>query len=158
MAAYQCVSNRLIYLASTSFSSLFHVSRSLPIQALLNHSPSSCPSADRFYSDESLKNPCPSCDETFACLGGLLRHRRRKHDYETPNARGQREEPYEMAPSTGSSKENASNDSNNDKQASTSVAPQTEILPLQRTREWVNLLPATIGCDETAPAIDPHRV
>ena len=62
-----------------------------------------------------------------------------------------------MAPSTGSSKENASNDSNNDKQASTSVAPQTEILPLQRTREWVNLLPATIGCDETAPAIDPHH-
>ncbi|KAI5828710.1 hypothetical protein K523DRAFT_387320 [Schizophyllum commune Tattone D] len=109
------------------------------------------------YHDESLKNPCPSCDKTFACLGGLLRHRRRKHNYETPNARGQREEPYEMAPSTGSSRENAPNDSDGDKQASTSAAPQTEISPLQRTREWVNLLPATTGCDETAPAVDPHH-
>ncbi|KAL1754178.1 hypothetical protein FB107DRAFT_291851 [Schizophyllum commune] len=109
------------------------------------------------YHDESLKNPCPSCDKAFACLGGLLRHRRRKHNYETPNARGPREEPYEMAPSTGSSKENAPNDSDDDKQASTSVASQTEILPLQRTREWVNLLPATTESDETAPAVDPHH-
>ncbi|KAI4294425.1 hypothetical protein K525DRAFT_274341 [Schizophyllum commune Loenen D] len=108
------------------------------------------------YHDESLKNPCPSCDATFACLGGLLRHRRKKHDYETPNARGQREEPYEMAPSTGSSKENVPNDSDDDKQASTSAAPQPEISPLQRTREWVNLLPAMTGCDETAPIVDPH--
>ncbi|KAL1713891.1 hypothetical protein EV715DRAFT_210678 [Schizophyllum commune] len=109
------------------------------------------------YHDESLKNPCPSCDETFACLGGLLRHRRRKHNYETPNARGPREEPYEMTPSTGSSRENAPNDSDDDKQASKSTAPGTEVSSLRRTREWVNLLPATTGCDETAPAVDPHH-
>ena len=61
-----------------------------------------------------------------------------------------------MAPSTGSSKENARNDSDDDKQASNSAAPQPEISPLQRTREWVNLLPPTTESDETAPAVDPH--
>ncbi|KAI5890895.1 uncharacterized protein SCHCODRAFT_02579942 [Schizophyllum commune H4-8] len=116
-----------------------------------------CRRHEAAFHDASLKKPCPDCDKAFACLGGLLRHRRKKHNYETPNPRGPREEPYEMASSTGPSKENTSNDSNDDKQAPTSATPQTEISPLHRTREWVNRLPTANRFDENVPSVDSHN-